>query len=534
MWLRAIGTIIMWPWQPRDQGDQAPDASAGDDGLFEKPCWPWQQRSADPLDEEKTVAVQALVAMPSPVLSAAWPTGNCGISPLPSPLASPFSSSVPSVLTSPHSSPRSAPSPPRSAICSEASGSNASGSSDAALSCHDWLEGVKVGYGARFLPAFEQSGVEDAIDVAQIDKRCFEEIERALVHGCGAKPMHVKNVRLALLDLGCELNGTPKQRRTGAGNTASSKAVKRRPPRASAAPSAPVVRKPTPPTAVGSSAQAFQRAPPHAGTDGSFSDAGTDSVHDTPPRSVVGFTEPVAPAAPQQHGVAYDDPAALPARPPLPRSDSTIARAQQFEEYQRAMSQMSQSMASRSSGAPSVPPVLTHQNSAGGLWSRLARGIETESELHQFFVRRQSKVVGAGKELHIGSAVKVVNNAALQAFVSGKTLVKDAIRAHRVADSFLFHGCPQPVAANIQADGLKMSFAASGMLGRGLYGAPDPRKSLQYCKDSTHGKFMFVCRYNLSHAKRAGPDTQHRNTIFDEFSVYDERHVVVLWMIKLA
>ena len=85
---------------------------------------------------------------------------------------------------------------------------------------------------------------------------------------------------------------------------------------------------------------------------------------------------------------------------------------------------------------------------------------------------------------------------------------------------------------NVQAMG-SIVFA-NGMLGRGLYGAPDPRKSLQYCKDSAHGKFMFVCRFNLSAAKRAGPDTAHRNSIFDEFCVYDERHVVVLWMLKLA
>lgn len=34
-------------------------------------------------------------------------------------------------------------------------------------------------------------------------------------------------------------------------------------------------------------------------------------------------------------------------------------------------------------------------------------------------------------------------------------------------------------------------------------------------------------------ARRAGPDTHHKNTIFDEFCIYDERQVVVLWMVKL-
>ena len=100
-------------------------------------------------------------------------------------------------------------------------------------------------------------------------------------------------------------------------------------------------------------------------------------------------------------------------------------------------------------------------------------------------------------------------------------------------DTFLFHGCTQESATNIQADGLKIRYAANGMLGRGLYGAPDPRKSAQFCKDSPNGKFMFICRFNLKHAKHAGPATEHRNTIYDEFCVYDDQHVVILWMLKL-
>ena len=70
------------------------------------------------------------------------------------------------------------------------------------------------------------------------------------------------------------------------------------------------------------------------------------------------------------------------------------------------------------------------------------------------------------------------------------------------------------------------------MLGRGLYGAPDPRKSLGYCRSPD--KFMFICRFNLSNARHAGPSTRHQNSVFDEFCVYDESHVVVLWMLKLA
>ena len=87
----------------------------------------------------------------------------------------------------------------------------------------------------------------------------------------------------------------------------------------------------------------------------------------------------------------------------------------------------------------------------------------------------------------------------------------------------------------IEAEGLKMKFAGTShgsMLGHGIYGAPDPRKSFKYC--DSNDKFMFICRFNLSAARHAGPSTPHRNTVFDEFCVYDERHVVVLWVLKIA
>lgn len=91
---------------------------------------------------------------------------------------------------------------------------------------------------------------------------------------------------------------------------------------------------------------------------------------------------------------------------------------------------------------------------------------------------------------------------------------------------------------NIQATGLQTRFAADGMLGNGVYGAPDPRKSKHYCgkkKDTLAGQFIFLCRYNLSEgAKHAGPATKHKNTMYDEFCVFDDRYMVPLWMIKLA
>ena len=136
--------------------------------------------------------------------------------------------------------------------------------------------------------------------------------------------------------------------------------------------------------------------------------------------------------------------------------------------------------------------------------------------------------------LQIASAVKVVNNATLHTFATCRDLHMNAIKAFGRGDSFLFHGCSQESATNVQADGLKIRYAANGMLGRGLYGAPDPRKSERFCKDSPNGKFMFVCRFNLKHAQHAGPSTEHRNSLYDEFCVYDERHVVVLWMLKVG
>jgi len=200
-----------------------------------------------------------------------------------------------------------------------------------------------------------------------------------------------------------------------------------------------------------------------------------------------------------------------PPRPLMRQSDSGIARAQQWEEVVSAMAA---------------------QATAGGIWNKLARGIETEAELVEFFRRRQASDKG-GKQLHIASAIKVVNNASLQNFATSRHLHLHPMKAHRAGDTLLFHGCPQEAATNIQADGLKIGYSSNGMLGRGLYGAPDPRKSLQYCKDSPNGKFMFVCRFNLKESKHAGPSTAHRNSIFDEFCIFDERHVVVLWMIKV-
>jgi len=177
---------------------------------------------------------------------------------------------------------------------------------------------------------------------------------------------------------------------------------------------------------------------------------------------------------------------------------------------------------------------LEEERRRRGLWHTIAQGVETEEEARRLFYRRQDSV-GASTSLTVESAVMVVNADRLRSYLAASPAADTSpVRAHRKGDGLLFHGCPEAAVANIQSDGLRMRFASSGMLGRGLYGAPDPRKSYSYCRGSRHGAFVFLCRFNLTTAEHAGPSTPHRNTVFDEYCVYDERHVVVLWMLKVS
>lgn len=174
-------------------------------------------------------------------------------------------------------------------------------------------------------------------------------------------------------------------------------------------------------------------------------------------------------------------------------------------------------------------PVLT-------LWLELAGPCTTEQAVDSFFRHRQPPNPQAGSVLRIVSAVQVQNPSTLKAFQGCTAFDLDPFKArHAQGDTLLFHGCSQEAATNIQAEGLKMAYAAPGMLGKGLYGAPDPRKSLQYSqkRGGSHGKFMFICRFNLGNGQHGGPQTAHRNSVFDEFCVYTEKQVVVLWMLKV-
>jgi len=166
-------------------------------------------------------------------------------------------------------------------------------------------------------------------------------------------------------------------------------------------------------------------------------------------------------------------------------------------------------------------------------WDELAWGIETLEKVQEFFKRRMR--AGQGRKLTLRHASKVINISALHGFRSSTRNVGDANMNPHVAahasnkDTFLFHGAPEASMANIQVEGLSMRFANVGMLGRGIYGAPDPRKSAQYCGQQlpVNGKFLLICRFNLSGAQYA------RNSLYDEYCVDDASKVTVLWLLKV-
>ena len=175
---------------------------------------------------------------------------------------------------------------------------------------------------------------------------------------------------------------------------------------------------------------------------------------------------------------------------------------------------------------------------APSLWSTLTvEGVADEAAVRGFFARRQQRATG-GQRLRIASMFKVENQHTLGRFSTANSFHISPLDAHRGrGDTLLFHGCPKDVALDIQTKGLVtpgtdgVGVRHGSMLGRGIYGAPDPRKSIHY--STSEEKYMFICRFNLSSARHAGPSTSHRNSVYDEFCVDNERHVVVLWMLKL-
>ena len=191
-------------------------------------------------------------------------------------------------------------------------------------SVSDWLERVKKGYG-RFAVAFEALGIEDTNDIHNIDRTIFEQVETLLRDGCGAKSMHLKNIHIALLEYGCNLR-TASEEATAAEGGVPFLALK---------------------DAKG------RLAPVGASHAAAASGSGAE------PESAAPHVASVAPNLP---------PMPPPPRPLLRQSDSSVARAQQWDEVVSAMAA---------------------QATGSGLWNRLARGVETEQELLDFFRRRQ-------------------------------------------------------------------------------------------------------------------------------------------------
>jgi hypothetical protein len=155
-------------------------------------------------------------------------------------------------------------------------------------------------------------------------------------------------------------------------------------------------------------------------------------------------------------------------------------------------------------------------------WLELAGSWKTEQAVRQLFLRR------CGHALEIQSVTAVCHEASLSALSAGRLDATADPRPHGLCDALLFHGTrTDGNVANILAEGLKLRFAnAQGMLGGGIYGAPDPRKASEYAAQGAHGRFMFLCRFNLVGSRH------QQNVQFAEYCVYQESRVVVLWMLK--
>lgn len=156
------------------------------------------------------------------------------------------------------------------------------------------------------------------------------------------------------------------------------------------------------------------------------------------------------------------------------------------------------------------------------LWYQYAGDLVDDAAVRKFFKDRQNSLHGKG-QLQLDSISKVENENALRSFIPSHS-----------NDQLLFHGTSEDAVGNISTTGLTMKYAnPAGMLGSGIYGAPDPRKAEKYAKKTRNGRFIFICRFNLTGMSHAGPSTSHRNTVFDEYCIYERNQVVVLWMLKL-
>jgi len=173
-------------------------------------------------------------------------------------------------------------------------------------------------------------------------------------------------------------------------------------------------------------------------------------------------------------------------------------------------------------------------------WCQLAGSMRTEANLKQLFLNRQNSPGSSDARLRIARAWPVKNEAMLKRFVSSGGFTETPNHGALVAlgqdehDTLLFHGTKETCVPNIEAEGLSVQSArATGMLGKGIYGAPDPRKSQQYVDNRQGPFFMLLCRFNLQGAQHAGKATPHRNSVYDEYCVLSDERVVVLWAMKV-
>jgi len=167
-------------------------------------------------------------------------------------------------------------------------------------------------------------------------------------------------------------------------------------------------------------------------------------------------------------------------------------------------------------------------------WTHFAEGIGDEAKLRALLAGRQP-ANNISKALTIDKALKIDCQSQLERFESAGFLIMDPKEALRMkADTILLHGSPQMSVANIAMEGLSVNNSSAGQLGRGIYGAPDPRKANQFALQNHHGSFIFVIRVNLSHAKYLqGPPQPGGIPGYEEFCVPKDSHAVVLWQIKL-
>ena len=66
-------------------------------------------------------------------------------------------------------------------------------------SVREWLDNIKSGWSARFAAAFEELGIEDVIDLPEIDAAVRKLLEGELT-SAGAKVLHVKKI-MRMVDL---------------------------------------------------------------------------------------------------------------------------------------------------------------------------------------------------------------------------------------------------------------------------------------------------------------------------------------------